>query len=290
MINWDGMLTEKQKLCIPDVTFELIPISSLVSSQEYQRPLSETHIRNTLDEFDVFQLNPVKVSRRDGVNYIIDGQHSCEIVATESGSRSTPIWCMVYNDLDYKSEASVFADQQKHVKRLSPYETFQAHIEAGDAKQTLIQTIVKSYGLEVTGTKQPNGICAISTLEQIFDKYGQQTLDSVLRLAVATWEGESNSMSGSILLGIAKVLTAYGDSLKEDIFRDHVGKEPVSKLMRMAKERRPGHMGVAEAMIVLYNTKNSKYKLAMRVLYGGKNISYEPEEEEGLDAQDVSVS
>lgn len=58
------MLTDAQRRCIPDVSFELIPIRNLVSNQEYQRPLSENHIRKALEEFDVYQINPVKVSRR----------------------------------------------------------------------------------------------------------------------------------------------------------------------------------------------------------------------------------
>lgn len=102
--------------------------------------LSETHIKNTLKEFDVYQINPVKVSRRDGVNYVFDGQHTIEIVAAESGSRDTPVWCMIYNELKYTEEAHIFADQQKNVKGRTPYETFAAHIEAGDAKQKMIQT------------------------------------------------------------------------------------------------------------------------------------------------------
>lgn len=42
------MLTQAQQRCIPDVSFELIPIRNLVSNQEYQRPLSENHIRKAL--------------------------------------------------------------------------------------------------------------------------------------------------------------------------------------------------------------------------------------------------
>ena len=99
------MLTEAQRRCIPDVSFELIPIRNLVSNQEYQRPLSENHIRKALEEFDVYQINPVKVSRRDGINYVFDGQHTIEIIASESGSRDTPVWCMIYDDLRYKEEA-----------------------------------------------------------------------------------------------------------------------------------------------------------------------------------------
>ena len=110
----EGMLSERQRKCIPSVSFELIPIKNLVSNQEYQRALSEGHIRSTLQEFDVYQLNPVKVSRRDGVNYVFDGQYTIEIVATESGSRDTPVWCMIYDDLVNKEEAHIFADQKNN--------------------------------------------------------------------------------------------------------------------------------------------------------------------------------
>lgn len=204
------MLTQAQRRCIPDVSFELIPIRNLVSNQEYQRPLSENHIRKALEEFDVYQINPVKVSRRDGINYVFDGQHTIEIIASESGSRDTPVWCMIYDDLKYKEEAHIFADQQKHVKALSSFETFKAHIEADDPKQKMIEAIVQSYGLAITSTKAKNSISAVSTLERIYDKYGQAVLDTTLRLAIATWEGENNSLSGSILMGIARIVVAYG--------------------------------------------------------------------------------
>ena len=268
-------LTERQKRCIPDVTFELIPIRNLVSNQDYQRPLSEGHIRKTVDEFDIFQINPVKVSRRNGVNFVIDGQHTTEIIATVSGSRDTPVWCMVY-EMQYVDEARTFANQQKHVKSLVPYETFKAHIEAGDPKQMMIKSIVESYGLKITSTQQLNGVCAISTLERIYDKYGQGVMDSALRLAVETWEGESNSLSGNMLMAIARILVAYGDSLKEDVFKDHVGMVSVKSIIRTAKERRPGALGFAEAMMIQYNLKN-KYRLSLRTLYGAKNGIFEDE-------------
>lgn len=278
----EEILNERQKRCIPDVSFELIPIKNLVSNQDYQRPLSESHIRKALEEFDVYQINPVKVSRRDGINYVFDGQHTIEIVASESGSRETPVWCMIYDDLKYTEEAHIFADQQKHVKNLVPYETFIAHIEAGDEKQKMIEATVKSYGLNITNSQAINGICAISTLEKIYDRYGQKILDSTLRLAIATWEGETNSLSGNVLMGIAKIIVAYGDSLREDVFKDHVGKMSVKSIIRTARERRPGALGYSEAMMLAYNAKN-KYHLSLKTLYGGKSVTNDPDEEYGIE-------
>ena len=141
-----------------------------------------------------------------------------------------------------------------------------------------IKSVVESYGLKITSTQQPNGVCAISTLEKIYDKYGQAVMDMTLRLAVATWEGETNSLSGNMLMGIARIIVAYGDQIKEDVFKDHVGMVSVKSIIRTAKERRPGAMGFAEAMMLAYNNKN-KYQLSLRTLYGAKkNVSGDNED------------
>ena len=64
---------------VPKVHFELLPIKNLVSSQTYQRNLSLSHIQRTVENFDLHQINPVKVSRRDGINYVFNGQHTVRI-------------------------------------------------------------------------------------------------------------------------------------------------------------------------------------------------------------------
>lgn len=100
---------------VPNVYFEKIPIKNLVSNQDYQRSLSDSHIIRAAENFDVFQINPVKVSRRNGINYVFNGQHTIEIVAMVSGSRETPVWCMIYDDLCYEHEALIFAEDRKSV-------------------------------------------------------------------------------------------------------------------------------------------------------------------------------
>ena len=104
--------------------------------------------------------------------YVFDGQHTIEIVASRSGSRDTPVWCMVYDQLQYQEEAHIFAEQQRHVKALVPYESFRAHIEANDEKQMMINDLVRYYGLEISPSKKPGTICAVAALEYIYDKYG----------------------------------------------------------------------------------------------------------------------
>jgi len=184
---------------IPAVHFELIPIKNLVSNQEYQRNLSIKHIQRTASHFDLYQINPVKVSFRDGRNYVINGQHTIEIIAAISGSRETPVWCMVYGDLEYVVEADIFANQQKYVKSLTPYEIFMANIEAGSDDQLIIKSLVESYGLKIVSGKVLCGICGVACLEQIYKKFGYHNLDRTLRLIVGTWQGDPMSLSASMI-------------------------------------------------------------------------------------------
>ncbi len=240
---------------VPNVHFEQIPIKNLVSNQDYQRSISISHVKRAAANFDLCQINPVKVSRRDGINYVFNGQHTIEIVALVSGSRDTPVWCMIYDDLEYQQEADIFANQMKYVKTLQPYEVFMANIEAGNDKQLIIRSLVESYDLTIGISKAPGMIAAVSSLEAIYDKYGYHVLDRSIRLCVGAWEGDDNSLTGKILKGIARLIVAFGDTMRDDVFKEKVGAVPIKELSRTAKERRPGSLGYAEAMLLAYNRK-----------------------------------
>ena len=257
---------------VPNVHYELIPIKNLTSDQVYQRNLSMSHIMKAVEHFDPYQINPVKVSRRDGTNYVFNGQHTIEIVAMKSGSRDTPVWCMIYDDLNYEHEADIFANQMKYVKPLMPYEVFNANLEAGNNDQLMINRIVESYGMEIGQKKSPTTITAVSTVEAIYKKYGYHTLDRVIRLCIGTWEGEANSFSANMLNAICLLVVVYGDLLNEQTFKEKVGAISVKQICRIAKDRRPGSLGVAEVMVIAYNGKKKHWanRLSMSSLYSKK--------------------
>lgn len=250
---------DSQNPFVPNVHFELLRICDLVSSQEYQRSLSEQHIARAVEEFDLHQINPVKVSRRNNTNYVFDGQHTAEIVAEKSGSRETPVWCMIYDDLTYEHEADIFANQQKYTKTLSPFEIFQANLEAKNNDQLMIRDLVESYKMKIGKTSAAGTITAVSTLESIYTKHGFHVLDRTLKLSVITWEGEKGSFSSNMLNAIAKLVITYGKTLNDATFKERVGEIPLKQLTRMAKERRPGCMGYAEALVITYNGRRKNF-------------------------------
>lgn len=286
------MMTEESvdlQVYVPKVTFEQIPIKNLVSNQEYQRHISLAHVRRMAQNFDIYQINPVKVSRRNGVNYVFNGQHTIESVAAVSGSRNTPVWCMVYDDIEYQHEAEIFANQQRFNKTLTPYEIFVANIEAGSDKQLIIKELVESYKLTISGSKNVSGtICAVAGLEYIYDRQGYHALDRTLRLAVNSWEGEPNSLGSNMLKGIARLIAAFGDDMKDEQFYERVGSHSAKEISRNAKERRNGTVGYAEAMLHLYNYR-MRYPLKNELLYSKDPTRQQQsfEEQEDFFSQDI---
>ena len=127
------------------------------------------------------------------------------------------------------------------------------------------------------------------------DSLAYHVLNRVLRLIIATWEGDVNSFSANVMNAVAKLCVVYKDQLNEDTFRDKVGAVSIKLLTRTAKERRAGSMGFAEAMILEYNGKKKSpgARLAMNRLYA-KDVSLwvEPDEddeftEEEYEAEDI---
>lgn len=117
----------------------------------------------------------------------------------------------------------IFANQMKHVRPLKPYEIFMANIEAGNEQQLVIKRLVESYSLTLGPNKAYGVICAVATLERIYSKYGYHVLDRTLRLCVGTWEGDIDSLGGNILAGVARLVVAFGDQLRDETFKEKVG-------------------------------------------------------------------
>jgi len=251
---------------VPKFHMELIPINNLVSNQDYQRKLSQCHIDRMVENFDLNQINPVKVSRRNESYFVINGQHTIETIAMVSRSRKCPVWCMVYDNLEYTHEAKIFAEQQKYTKPLSSFEIFMANLEADSDRHIIIKDIVEQCGLRLASTGRNGCICAVSSLSEIFEKYGYEGLDRTLRLIVRTWEGDTNSLTANMLRGVAYLLATFGKSLRDDLFAERVGSVSAREIMRIAKERRAGSIGYSETMVLLYN-KKSKSTLSITRLY-----------------------
>ena len=184
------------------------------------------------------------------------------------GINGLKLWAYA-NGADKSRVMHTFANQQKYVKPLLPYDIFVANLEAGNDKQLMIKALVESLDLTIGPTKALGTICAVSSLEEIYDKHGYHVLERTLMLCIGAWEGEQNSLSANMLKGVCRLVVAYGDSMRDDMFVEKVGRFSAKDISRTAKERRAGSLGYAEAMLLAYNRK-MRYPLRWGKLYNKK--------------------
>lgn len=106
-------------------------------------------------------------------------------------------------------------------------------------------------------------------LGRLIHANGKYMLSRVLRLCAGTWEGDENSFSANILNGITRLVYTFGNQLNDEVFKERVGALSIKQLVRMSKERCPGSMGYAEAMLLEYNgkKKNISQRLSMNKLH-----------------------
>jgi len=82
--------------------FELIQIKDLVADHMCQKKsASASQNRRFLRNFDSCFAAPIKVVRRNGVNFIINGQATVAAIAYIIGSLKIPVWCEIYDDIEF---------------------------------------------------------------------------------------------------------------------------------------------------------------------------------------------
>ena len=109
-------------------------------------------------------------------------------------------------------------------------------------------------------------------MQFIYENYGFHVLDRTLKLCVGTWEDEASSLAAGILKGIAMMVVAYQDKLKDALFQSKLGCVSIKEITRTAKERNNGAMGYAEALYIFY-TKKMKYQPKLSTLQNVKKIA-----------------
>ena len=99
--------------------------------------------------------------------------------------------------------------------------------------------------------------------------------------------------SANILNAVAKLCVVYSEHMSDEAFKEKIGAISVKQLIRIAKERRPGSMGVAEAIILEYNgkKKTSARRLNMSKLYAkdfSELMDEEEDSQEEMEVRDIS--
>lgn len=168
---------------------DAILIDGLRVDPAYQPPISHTRAKKIAAKFDPNLLQAITVNFRDGVGYIIDGQHRVR-AAQLWNAESIPAW--VYHGMTQAEEAAMF--QKLNTDRragLRSTALFQAMFTAGDEETVGIQNVLDEFGLYVGSTQHLNSISSVGSLLFVWRSAGGEVaLRKTLALLGEAWPGD----------------------------------------------------------------------------------------------------
>lgn len=169
-----------------------------------QRAIKVGHVRQIARDFDPDMLDPLKISRREGVDYVLDGQHRLRAIIDELGWGEQNVPCLVYVGLTDKQETSIFHAQGPGVRRqLSAIHDFHVVYQGGDPEARRIVATVERAGLHMDWThgRGAHSVRAVGALKRIAAQYGHDWLHEVLVLLRDVLGPEARAYSNDIIRG-----------------------------------------------------------------------------------------
>lgn len=177
-----------------------------------QREFRLAHAQSILDKFDIDKFQVPHVNRRaDGSLYVMEGQHSLWAYRQWVGDgQQVQVW--LYDGLSEHEEAEFFLSLNDK-KAVPALPKFRAAVTAGRVEESDIDRIVRANDCTIGGHSSPNAITAIGALTAIYQQHGAKVLGLTLRIIRDSFT--DGGYERPVLLGIAKVVARYGDSLDE---------------------------------------------------------------------------
>lgn len=186
-------MTTKDRKITRAASIRSVKMSDLRVSPTSQRDLNDNRVAKILDNLDFDRLGTLTVSSRDGLYWIIDGQHRFHALRAylqrEFGDDwaewEIQTWC--YFGLTEREEAQRFL-QFNDSLAVNAYDRFRVGVSAGLPVPSDIDRIVRSLGLKVARTKERNHVGAVACLDHAY-RTGIPVLVTMLTTIRDAWDG-----------------------------------------------------------------------------------------------------
>lgn len=194
----------------------MVPINEMKTPPALvtQRRFRKAHGDRLAAELDLCKLGLPVVNLRDGIYWIVDGQHRVYALR-QNEFKDELLECQVYEDLTDSEMADVFlgADDRKPVH---PYDKFHIACTAGHDRELTIQRCVETQRLKIAQSSVEGGsISAIAALGKVFDRSGDTVLGQVLRVLRDGYGGDPKAFDAAVIDGVGLVFARYEARVNE---------------------------------------------------------------------------
>ncbi len=126
-----------------------------VNNDVYQRDGIKSKVLELASNWSWIACGALTVAQRDGVFWVVDGQHRKLAADRRSDIKELP--CLVFQVGDIRSEARAFLDTNTNRKPVTALAKFKAQVAAGNPVASRLQDIIVSAGLRLASASQDVG-------------------------------------------------------------------------------------------------------------------------------------
>lgn len=195
-----------------------VKLSELRVSPAAQREFSNKHGKRIAENFDLDKVGTFITSFRDGVYWIVDGQHRFYALTTWAKEEFGEDWSdwtiqvWAHSGLDERKEAELFLSFNDR-KPVNTYDKFKVGVTAELPVPSDINCVVLALGLRVDRDGKPGSVSAVGTLEKIYLAGGAPLLRKTLEAARDAWSG--SGFDANAMHGIALFINRYEGRFKD---------------------------------------------------------------------------
>jgi hypothetical protein len=222
-----------------------------------QRQFRRAHGDRIASELDLDQLGFPVVNHREGIYWVLDGQHRIYALK-QNGFEHDNLDCEVYEDLTDQEMARIFLGRDKR-KQVAPYDKFHVSCTAGFKRETDIRRAVESNGQTISRNRD-EGISTVGALGAVYDRSGDVVLGQVIRTINLSFSGDNLAFDRSVVEGLGLVFNRYNGKTNEKQLAQRLGnlRHGARELLQKAEQlrERTGNQKkhcVAAAVVTIYN-------------------------------------
>ncbi|QIK63801.1 hypothetical protein G7068_11845 [Leucobacter viscericola] len=240
-----------------------VGLSELRVSPAAQREFNHNWGSELAETFDIDKVGTFVCSYRDGIYWIIDGQHRHYALTSfakaefgeEWGDWTIQVW--VHEGLDERKEAELFLSFNNR-KAINNYDKFKVGVTAELPVPSDINRVVLALDLRVAKDRRIGSVSAVGTLEKIYNAGGAVLLRKTLQTVRDAWD--SSDFDANALAGVSLFISRYEGRYKEDrlvkqIASLHNGAKSLKQRAYVLKEQYGGTHATSHAAAIteLYN-------------------------------------
>lgn len=242
--------------------FRTLKPSQIRVDELYQRALDVKRVERIAKSFDGDTFNEPKVSYRDGVYWVFDGQHSIAVWRKIHDGEDKPLQCKVFKGMTWIEECEAFIRQNGISKDPTTNEKLRAayNEHRPDVVSMVQGAQINGFIVDFSQSKIDNRIVATSTLFKAYGKLGYQMYVDMLTAIREAWNGTADSLSNQVLSGMTTFYATYGGNFKREDLVTSLRKVRPIDIIRDGKSSAKGN-GYAKEILKCYNVKRSKHRL-----------------------------